>query len=99
MSKCIKIKSCNECHHRDHQGGFGKIAYIPCCRFGKGRELPYTTSANQRGYVTATCTGVIPEWCPLDDLPDDTQYPPTKIQLARHRIKMFFARPDKKVKR
>jgi len=27
---------------------------------------------------------------------DETQYPPTKIQLARHRFKMFFARPDKK---
>lgn len=69
MRKKIVITSCSQCPHTDHNGGFGKIAYLPVCTKKNRRHLPYEENAS-RGRVVATPTGVIPEWCPL---PDDTE--------------------------
>lgn len=69
MTRIIRIESCKDCHFRDHNGAFGVIAYIPMCRNGKSRELPYTTSPSGLGrqLYASVCDG-IPEWCPLEKL-------------------------------
>lgn len=63
MNRKITISSCNECHHKDHKGAFGQIGYVPVCRASQ-KELPYTKSVSGNRIV-ATCTGIIPDWCPL----------------------------------
>jgi hypothetical protein len=63
MSVYIKVDSCRACPHWDHQGGFGKISYVPYC--GKeNRELPFTPVVGKRGNVVASGMD-IPDWCPL----------------------------------
>ena len=64
--KRLTIENCNECPFVDHKGGFGNVAYIPVCKRVGRKELPYTEHASN-GRITARCTGVIPEWCPLED--------------------------------
>lgn len=65
MGKKIAIPNCGVCPHKDHNGGFGKIAYLPMCRAAH-KELPYTETAS-KGRCYATPTLVIPEWCPLEN--------------------------------
>lgn len=62
----IVIKTCEECPHIDHEGGFGRIAYIPRCANAK-KNLPYTVEASDAGRVYAEPTYEIPEWCPLKE--------------------------------
>jgi hypothetical protein len=67
--KKIVVARCTECPNIDHKGGFGSPAYIPVCRANgtKGKTtLPYTESSHL-GRSTASPTGVIPDWCPLED--------------------------------
>ncbi len=70
-SKKIVIESCIKCPYSDHKGGFGRVSYVPCCREVHGKELSYNVGAAQMGrgnvLVTASPTGVIPDWCPLED--------------------------------
>lgn len=63
----IVINRCDECPHRDHNGGFGSPAYVPVCRRASGKELPYMPVANRHGTgCNAAPTNVIPTWCPLE---------------------------------
>jgi len=64
--KKIIVTDCGCCPYVSHGGGFGNIAYIPNCGKSNGKKLPYTEHASN-GRITAHGTGVIPEWCPLDD--------------------------------
>ena len=69
MSRKIVIKSCGRCPYRDHQGAFGKIAYVPACGKMENRVLPYTTSVdkyNPKYERVITSLTEIPEWCPLE---------------------------------
>lgn len=61
----IPIKSCGDCPHRGHSGGFGIPAYKPVCR-KESKTLPYTEEVH-RGHVVATQKPGIPSWCPLED--------------------------------
>jgi len=63
--KKIIIKTCVECPHKEHKGGFGAVSYIPVCR-KDNKNLPYTVHVSY-GIITASATGVIPEWCPLEN--------------------------------
>lgn len=63
--KKIVINSCSACPHKDHKGGFGQVSYVPVCR-KVNRELPYTVGVSLK-VVTASMTGDIPDWCPLED--------------------------------
>ena len=69
MTRIIRIESCKDCHFRDHKGAFGRIGYIPICRNGQSRELPYTASPSGIGgrLYAEVCEGV-PGWCPLEKL-------------------------------
>lgn len=71
MSKQIVINSCTECPYIHHRGGFGNPAYIPTCRKVRGsNELPYKTTIGSGRWsptTVAKATGVIPDWCPLED--------------------------------
>ena len=75
MSKKIVVNNCTECPFIQHHGGFGNPAYIPYCSKAMlltDGNLPYTTSSRVTGgckspLVTAIPTGVIPDWCPLED--------------------------------
>ena len=64
MNRIIRIKSCSNCHHKTHMGGFGNIAYIPRCGL-TSKELPYTkhVSGNR---IIAQSTDRIPDSCPLE---------------------------------
>lgn len=66
MAKIIKINVCAECPNYDHKGAFGQVAYIPVCRLAKA-ELPWIPHTSIGGRVQAVSTGLIPEWCPLED--------------------------------
>jgi elongation factor P hydroxylase len=65
MSRVIRIESCAVCPSRDHKGAFARVAYVPVCR-SVDRELPHTLVMSRRGYVSASATFEIPEWCPLE---------------------------------
>lgn len=64
MARKIIIKSCEECPHLGHMGGFSQIAYVPRCE-KIYKELPHTVSA-QNGRCVATKKEGIPDWCPLE---------------------------------
>lgn len=64
--KKIVIKSCIECYFKDHKGGFAEISYVPICSISGGRTLPYNVG-DSYGVATASPTGIIPEWCPLEN--------------------------------
>ena len=76
----IVIQDCGECPSSDHKGEFGAISRIPVCRKADC-ELPWTTSANRAGFVSAKREPGIPDWCPL---PKDTggAQEPTPVQLS-----------------
>lgn len=61
----IVIAYCGQCPHKDHNGGFGKIAYIPVCKKKNRKILPYKCSVSDSGFVTAQLKNGIPDWCPL----------------------------------
>ena len=74
--KYIEIKTCSDCPHYSHTGGFTKGGAKPCCDHDetvrtKGndcfdRVIPYGTD-----YETMRSTKVpkrIPAWCPLPNL-------------------------------
>lgn len=64
----IPIKTCNDCPHKDHRGGFGRVAYIPVCRL-TDKNLPYTVGASGlTRMIIANYTGEIPDSCPLGEL-------------------------------
>lgn len=68
--RMIRVNSCQTCPNRDHKGGFGSPAYVPVCRKA-GQDLPYTLHPNSRGTgCMAHGTHVIPDWCPLDKIPN-----------------------------
>lgn len=71
MSKKIVVNNCTECPYISHSGGFGSPAYIPICRKEVGyHELPYTKTIGSSRWspsLVAQATGVIPDWCPLED--------------------------------
>jgi hypothetical protein len=66
----IPIKDCSYCPRKDHRGGFGRPAFIPVCR-STNKELGYT-NALQNSTVIAVYDGIIPEWCPLPELTNET---------------------------
>lgn len=66
MTRIIRINDCNECPHRDHNGAFGKISYIPMCR-AVNKELPYNVVPDGK-YHYAERIKEIPDWCPLEPL-------------------------------
>ena len=63
-ARMIPINTCFDCPHRDHQGAFGKVAYVPVCG-KKNRKLPYNVTTGPIGQQ-ANPTGNIPAWCPLE---------------------------------
>lgn len=71
--KCIPISNCNDCPHKEHRGGFGNPAYRPYCgnTAKRSKNLPYTEGIRKSGFgqnvIVAEPTGVIPDWCPLED--------------------------------
>ena len=66
--KCIPIQMCITCPHIRHRGAFGSPAYVPWCGATE-KNLPYTESSRD-GRSTAHPTGVIPDSCPLPDMPE-----------------------------
>lgn len=72
MTKKIVINTCLGCPYRGYRGDtlkYGKIAEIPRCERAY-KWLPYETNLtfiNNRAVTTATPTGKIPDWCPLED--------------------------------
>ena len=60
----IVIADCDDCPHSDHNGGFGRVAYIPVCRKA-GREPPWKPESDRYGFVSAWREPGIPDWCPL----------------------------------
>lgn len=68
----IVIRGCGECPSSDHKGEFGAISRIPVCRKADC-ELPWTTSANRAGFVSAKREPGIPDWCPLPNDANDAQ--------------------------
>jgi hypothetical protein len=67
MTRIIRINDCSECPSKDHNGAYGRIAYIPICR-AVGRELPYTVEKDKHMGIYAHRLPEIPEWCPLEPL-------------------------------
>lgn len=65
MNRKIAIKTCIECPHKGHKGGFATISYVPKCGY-TGKELPHGIGKSG-GIVVASPTGVIPDWCPLEE--------------------------------
>lgn len=66
MTKVIVINKCSECPGSDHKGAYGRISYIPVCRYAT-RELPYEVVYDKHFGTCASPTDIIPEWCPLED--------------------------------
>jgi len=66
--RMIRVNDCGDCPHLDHKGAFGRVAYIPVCR-NANKDLPYTVDASTAGFCTASQTGGIPDWCPLERMP------------------------------
>ena len=67
--RCIPIPSCGQCQFRDHKGAFGAVAYVPVCR-RTNKELPHSLGNTPGGRPVALATEVIPDWCPLPELPE-----------------------------
>lgn len=65
MAKKIVIKTCEDCPHKDHTGGFGRVMYVPVCR-ETNKKLGYQVR-NQGIHVVAVYDGIIPTWCPLEE--------------------------------
>lgn len=59
----IPVKSCLECPHRAHEGGFDKVSFIPMCN-NTMKQLPYTVGKS----LIISPTYEIPDWCPLETL-------------------------------
>lgn len=64
--RSLAIKTCEDCPEYDHNGAFGKIAYIPVCCAMRRKKLPYALSEPLGGAPRAIYTGKIPDWCPLE---------------------------------
>jgi hypothetical protein len=64
--KAILIESCGVCPNRDHNGAFGKVAYVPICRLSN-KQLPYDVEV-QRGREYAVAKKEIPAWCKLTEV-------------------------------
>jgi hypothetical protein len=64
MSRKIVVEGCATCPHSDHQGAFGRVAYIPTCKLKGGEVIPYIT-AESNGRLFAHLKNTTPEWCPL----------------------------------
>jgi hypothetical protein len=71
MTRVIRIDSCHQCPGRSHTGGFGRVAYVPICRTAN-RELPYSIECGTVSMVIASQKPGIPDWCPLEKLPEQT---------------------------
>ena len=66
MSRKIVIDKCFSCPSYGHKGGFAKVSYVPVCRW-KGKELPHTVEqGDNKDFIYASPTGVIPDWCELE---------------------------------
>lgn len=66
--KYIAIPDCEHCPHRDHQGGFGQVKYVPYCKKAR-RVLPHGVTYDDRsGRMYASLKPGIPSWCPLPEL-------------------------------
>lgn len=69
MTRIIRIETCANCPHRDHDGAFGQPSCKPMCRATPGsQELPYTVMHGYGSRCIAVPTYVIPDWCPLEML-------------------------------
>jgi hypothetical protein len=66
MPRKIIIRECTSCSYIRHRGSFGSIMYKPFCE-KINRDLPFTVSVQQGNNVVATPTGIIPDWCPLEE--------------------------------
>lgn len=71
MTKCLPIISCDRCPSFDHQGAFGRIAYIPVCR-RLDQTLGYAAHPGHGARLHANYDGVIPPECPLPDYAGDS---------------------------
>ena len=71
--KHITIAKCSDCPHHTTGGGHGNPQYVPQCTAHPNgwSDLPYTKGVGLGNRVAARGTDVIPDWCPLDDLPGD----------------------------
>lgn len=69
MVKCIIIENCSQCPYLQHSGGFGYPKHKPICS-NSSRTLPYITKT---GFENAQGTNVIPEWCKLNNLPEQKE--------------------------
>lgn len=74
--KQILVSSCNDCHYRDHSGGFTPGGAYPVCgnketclnrgNPWRNRMLPINDELHRQ------YTGEIPKWCPLKNAPVKT---------------------------
>lgn len=69
--RVIVIEDCGTCPHKDHNGAFGKVSYIPHCNLAHC-DLPYDTIEDHRLKLglTAISRPGIPSWCPLSKYPE-----------------------------
>jgi len=67
--KIISITVCKDCPFFTRTEVVGRIAYIPICtKVSNNRTLPYVrASVGTKSYAIPTF--IIPDWCPLDDIP------------------------------